>query len=133
LKKAIVCLSVAAGVFLPSMKGNAFPFTSYQLPFHHSTPVSKITAFTYKIQKKHIELNWTVEANQDSNFFEVEKSKDGKLYTTAALVFCTEKADTDYYSFYESKKSATNYYRIKILHKDNSITYSDAIVTKKAD
>lgn len=130
MKKAIVCLSVVAGIFLPPMQGNAFPFTSYHLPAHRTTPVSKVTNFTYKIEKKHIELSWVVEANQDSNFFEIEKSKDGKSYTTAALVFCTDKADKDYYSFYESKKLATNYYRIKILHKDNSVTYSDAIVTK---
>lgn len=132
MKKTIVCLSVVAGVFLPSMKGNAFPFTSYQLPFHITKPGSKITQFTYKIQKQRIELNWTVEMNRDSYLFEIEMSKDGKNYTTAALVFCSDKPDTEQYSFHATAKSSTNYYRIKIQHKDNSITYSE-VITIKAD
>jgi hypothetical protein len=59
---------------------------------------------------------------------EVESSRDGKNYSMAALVFSTEKKDNDVYYFYEKAKTGKLFYRLKILHKDQTIRFS-AIVS----
>lgn len=109
------------------------PFTaiapSSTSPVKHD---SRITTFTcsYNTEKKRFWLNWTVDHNQETNQFEIEKSSDGKNFTMAALVFGTENADTGKYQFYEKAKSKKMYYRIKIIYKDNTTEYSDIITVE---
>jgi hypothetical protein len=112
---------------------NTDPFTaatpsSFSLVMHNS----RITAFTcsYNTEKKRFWLNWTVDHNQETNQFEIEKSSDGKNFTMAALVFGTDKSDSDNYQFYEKARSKKMYYRIKIIYKDNSTEYSDIMVVE---
>lgn len=109
-------------------------------PFTAATPSSlftvkhnsRITEFacSYHTEKKRYWLNWTVDHNQETNQFEIEKSSDGKNFTMAALVFGTDKSDSDNYQFFEKAKSKKMYYRIKIIYKDNSTEYSDIMMVE---
>lgn len=72
-------------------------------------------------------LTWNINANETVEKFEVEKSKDGKNYIMAALVFGTDKTNLDQYMFYEKKDAAKVYYRIKLISKSKEIEYSKTI------
>ena len=69
-------------------------------------------------------LTWIIDNNQSANQVEVESSTDGKNFTMAALVFGTDKKDTDNYYFYEKAKKGKIFYRLKIINKDSSAQYS---------
>ncbi len=65
--------------------------------------------------------------NETADQFEVEKSTDGKTFTLTALVFGTDKPETDKYQFYEKAGDQKILYRIKLINKNRSIEYSDVI------
>ncbi|MEP7375506.1 MAG: hypothetical protein ABI675_19060 [Chitinophagaceae bacterium] len=93
-----------------------------------SPTTAVVNQLNCSIKNDRVLLNWTVDNNQSANQIEVESSADGKNFTMAALVFGTDKKDTDNYYFYEKAKKGKIFYRVKIINKDNSAQYS-AIVT----
>jgi len=80
------------------------------------------------MQKDRVSLEWLINNNGLVNQIEVESSRDGSNYSMVALIFSTEKNDSDTYYFYEKAKTARIFYRLKIIHKDQTIRYS-AIVS----
>ena len=97
-----------------------------------SVSVSPLTAVVNQlncsIKNDRVLLNWIIDNNQLANQLEVESSTDGKNFAMAALVFGTDKKDSDNYFYYEKAKKGKIFYRLKIINKDNSVQYS-AIVT----
>jgi hypothetical protein len=108
---------------------NAIPFTSTP-PFYFSAGsyTSKIISFSSLINKKKVLLSWTVDENQETDRFEVERSFNGKAFVFAAMVFGTDKAGIDYYQFFEKMKKSKTYYRVKTVARDGSVTYSKIIL-----
>jgi hypothetical protein len=90
-----------------------------------------ILNFSYSKRDKKIVLNWVADKNQSANQFEIEKSKDGKRFSMAALVLGTDRDGKETYQFFEKSASKKMFYRIKIINKDNSIEYSDVLIAKK--
>jgi hypothetical protein len=78
-------------------------------------------------------LQWIVSDNEDVAQFEIEKSNDGKNFTMAALVFGTDKTETDNYMFYEKATRKKMIYRVKIINKDQTVDYSTAILIASKD
>ncbi|HYV53538.1 MAG TPA: hypothetical protein VE933_03015 [Chitinophagaceae bacterium] len=110
-----------------SAHNNRVPFTATQPPFFSTD--SRILTFNSSLKKDRILLSWSVDANQDADRFEVEKSVDGKTFTMAAVVFGTDKTGTGSYQFLETEKySKTYYYRIRIISKNKSEEFSQAIM-----
>ena len=72
-------------------------------------------------------LQWLVAENETADQFEVERSSDGKSFSMAALVFGTDKSETDQYQFYEKVNPKKMLYRIKLIGKDGQATYSSVI------
>lgn len=73
-------------------------------------------------------MQWVINQNETANQFEVEKSIDGKRFSMVALVFGTDKPETETYMFYEKSSSKKVSYRIKCIDKNKSISYSDILV-----
>ena len=69
-------------------------------------------------------LQWEMAQNELAYQFEVEKSYDGKNFSTAALVFGTDKTGHDEYMFYEKTATKKTYYRVKVTDSRNNISYS---------
>jgi hypothetical protein len=90
------------------------------------TPAKLIT-FKGTLSQNKVILNWEVAENETANQFEIEKSIDGKNFKMAALVFSTEKTDTDKYEFYEKAAPKKVMYRIKVVHKNQTAIYSDVV------
>ena len=99
---------------------------STPLPIILSGP-AKVVSIKGTINKNKIVLKWVVSENESAAQFEVEKSYNGKNFTMAALVFGTDKTDSDSYLFYEKRAKGKVQYRIKIVNKNQTIGYSSAV------
>ncbi len=76
-----------------------------------------------------IMLNWSVDQNETADRFELEKSFDGRNFTTAAIVFSTENSGVENYSFKETAPVAGKIiYRLKIFDKNQKAGYSNNLV-----
>src|SRR6266496_3165128 len=74
-------------------------------------------------------LNWTAFSNETIDRFEVERSFDGKNFTTAGLVFGTEKMGKENFTFYETIDYQDKiFYRLKMYDKNESASYSKILV-----
>jgi hypothetical protein len=109
-----------------SAQNNSTPITASLALASLSTAV--VNQLNCSIKNDRVFLNWVIDNNESANQVEVESSTDGKNFTMAALVFGTDKKDTDNYYFYEKAKKGKVFYRLKIINKDSSVQYS-AIVT----
>lgn len=105
-----------------SAQSTSTPFTSIT-----TTTTVKVSSFESFVSNNKVLLNWNIEGNQDAYQFEVEKSVNGKDFVMAALVFGTDKADKDAYQFYEKKTNENISYRIKVISKNGTATYSQVI------
>ena len=80
-----------------------------------------------------VQLNWLVDENHTGDRFEIEKSYNGKNYSSSSVVFNTSKTGTEAYAYNETTKLEGGvYYRIKIINKDNSTSYSKVVFLKNA-
>ena len=92
-----------------------------------SQPV-KVISFQGNRTNNKVSMQWVITENETAEQFEVERSVDGKNFSTAALVFGTDKAQTETYMFYEKNISKKVSYRIKCIDKNQTVTYSDILV-----
>lgn len=91
-------------------------------------PVKFLSFFAIK-NGDDAKLNWTVESDENNNFFEVERSTDGRVYRPLNKV--SAKANGRSVNTYESADFALSklgsnqvFYRIKQVDRDGQITYS---------
>lgn len=74
-------------------------------------------------------LTWTAAENETIDHFEVERSVNGKDFTTAAVVFATDKRGTENYTYSESINNNDKVlFRLKMFDKDQDINYSKILV-----
>lgn len=80
-------------------------------------------------------LSWSTRTEQNSSGFYLERSADGRSYSS--LTFVASKAENGNsslqlnYSFVDNQPFAGNsYYRLKQVDKDGKFTYSDVVVLK---
>jgi hypothetical protein len=88
---------------------------------------AKLINITGSISNHKVILNWVVGENETADRFEVERSTDGKTFTMAALVFGTDKTETDKYMFFEKADKKKVLYRIKMINKNQQAEYSSVI------
>ena len=76
-----------------------------------------------------VTLTWTAADNQTVDHFEVERSVNGKDFTTASVVFTSEKKGTEDYLYFETLKTNDKImYRLKMFDKGQEINYSKILV-----
>jgi hypothetical protein len=103
------------------------PFSS---PSTFSAQPSKIIEFKGSLVNNKVYLQWEVDENQTADQFEIERSRDGKNFFMAALVFCTEQPRNESYKFYEKNNYTNVSYRIKLINKDHRVEYSNIVVIR---
>ena len=117
-------------IFHPSDgRSDRTPFASILPPSSSAISIApaKLIQITGSIHNHKVILNWVVAENESADKFEVEKSTDGKTFTMAALVFGTDKSETDNYQFYEKAGNKKILYRIKMINKNREAEYSSVI------
>lgn len=88
---------------------------------------AKLLSVNASLEENKVILDWTVGENETAYQFEVEKSADGKNFVTTALVFGTDKPQTDKYQFFEKADKFKTSYRIKLINKDQKTEYSHVV------
>ncbi|WP_276503157.1 hypothetical protein [Terrimonas pollutisoli] len=102
------------------------PFDSVTASFYIDGD-TRIKNLNCQVKNEKLMISWSTEENEKTNRFELEKSKDGKQFLLAAIVFGTDKKDTDNYMFYEKASKKKIFYRVKIIQNDGSVGYSPIV------
>jgi hypothetical protein len=102
-----------------------------------ATPTANITlpikllSFSGTVLNSKAQLQWSVADNHTGDRFEIEKSSDGKSFRVSAVLFTTPEVGNESYSYNESNPLENAiYYRIKIVNKDNSSSYTKVVFLK---
>ena len=74
----------------------------------------KLASFQGNLNNNKVNLKWTIAENEIAEKFEVEKSVDGENFTTAALVFSSEKNGMANYQYAEAMKTEKVFYRLRM-------------------
>lgn len=130
-RKVIIEVSENTSVKIDQLVINA-PYTyAGGCAFENITLPLRLLGFQGSLTANKAQLKWSVAENETGDHFEVEKSSDGRNFSTIATVFTTSKAGTDNYTFNEgSELSGTAYYRLKMVNKNGSVSQSRIIVLK---
>jgi hypothetical protein len=94
-----------------------------------SLPIHLISFQGNMNKNNKVTLNWTVADNETANNFEVERSFNGRDFTTVALVFASEKIGTENYMYYETTTGTDKVmYRLKMIDKNHEADYSRILI-----
>lgn len=94
-------------------------------------PVNLLKFTAEKSGSKAVELKWSTNAENNNNFFEVQRSADGINFVTIGEVNALQSAATiKSYSYTDNKPAAVNYYRLKQVDKDGGFDYSATLPVK---
>jgi len=107
--------------------------TTVKIYFVAAAPLPvKLTKFQGNKNGDKVSLQWTVATNEIVDRFEVERSTNGRDFSTAALVFASEKFGDENYSFKETQSADVVYYRLKMYDKNHVAEYSKILVFRSA-
>ncbi len=95
----------------------------YALPVH-------LVSFQGNLNKNNkVTLTWTVSDNETTNSFEVERSENGRDFTTVAIVLVSGKIGTESYMFHETINNNDKImYRLKMIDKSHKADYSKILI-----
>lgn len=100
----------------------------YKVEDNSPLPV-ELTSFTGTHESGVNRLKWTTASEINSAYFDIEKSTDGRSFTSIGKV--TASGDTNHSQKYQFEDHQANlavvYYRLKIVDKDGSFEYSRMI------
>lgn len=87
----------------------------------------KLVSFSASLNNNQTELNWSTASETNNKGFEIERSNDGKNFTTIAFVQGAGNSNRLLsYSFIDDNK-ATAYYRLKQIDFDGKFEYSNLV------
>src|SRR5690606_25058391 len=70
-------------------------------------------------------LSWNTSREENTAFFEVQRSTDGKAFTAIGRVQASgNSAQPAQYAFTDREPLASNYYRLKMIDNDSAATFS---------
>lgn len=89
----------------------------------------QLQAFQATTANQQVNLSWQTANEINVDRFEVQSSKEGANYTTVGTVVANNQA-ANTYSFTDALSTGTSYYRLKMIDKDGSFTYSNIETVK---
>lgn len=87
----------------------------------------KFAQFTAKTVSSGVLLNWTIDAEENTKGYEIERSADGRNYAPIAPVMADGSRS---YSYVDTKPLADGYYRIKATDYDGKFGFSNIVRMK---
>ena len=117
-----VAVPVATASANTAFRGIAWTPLATPLPIH-------LTNFNAALQNNKVLVSWIMDNESGEKNYEVEKSTDGKTYSTFSNVAPLNSGNNKY-SVTDAgfNAKATNYYRLKVTDNDGKITYSAVAV-----
>ncbi|HEY4060882.1 MAG TPA: T9SS type A sorting domain-containing protein [Puia sp.] len=97
--------------------------------FNGTLPITMLS-FTGQAEKGNVLLNWATAQEENSDYFEVERSTDNMNFAPIGKVTAAHNsAQTTNYSYTDlSPAAGNNYYRLKMVDLDGSSVYSKIVV-----
>jgi len=89
-------------------------------------PVNSIVA-SASISNKIATINWNTVGEKGESYFEVEKSNDGKTFTSIGKLTAKNTPSASYASTDKNVTATVNYYRIKAVSSIGAISYSNVV------
>jgi len=87
----------------------------------------KFAQFTAKSVTAGVQLNWTIDAEENTKGYEIERSADGRNYAPIAPISATGART---YIYVDTKPLADGYYRIRAIDFDGKFGFSNIIHMK---
>lgn len=117
--QALVALCLFFSLPAQAQDNEALPLPDHLLSFHSSIENTKAT------------LIWNIDKNEHYNVFAVEKSENGKDFTNAGIIFTSNKAGVETYTFKSAMRpDEIAYYRLKVVNNNKASYYSKTIIVK---
>jgi len=91
----------------------------------------QLLSFTGSLQNKAVQLKWNTNQEINAEKFVIEKSNDGIAFNKVATVNANNSISFNAYSFIDASVQLNNYYRLKMVDKDRSYTFSNTILVVK--
>jgi hypothetical protein len=108
--------NLSAGQYLPTVDAGIL---NIQL-----LPVRLVT-FTAQPQGSQVVLQWSVADQLNTDNYEVEFSKDNRSFSSFTSVAANSNLSAAYNAVHPNPAAGINYYRLRIIDKNGTITYSD--------
>jgi hypothetical protein len=109
--------------------GKAYTFNPDLCGSFHTLPAEPVTLKGQR-EDPNIHLDWLATDEKNINEYVLEKSTDGAYFSTMAYVFAKGNEDHNNYAMIDYHPAKVNYYRLRIIHKDNSYVYSATVKIK---
>ncbi|HEY4207591.1 MAG TPA: T9SS type A sorting domain-containing protein, partial [Puia sp.] len=118
-------LPTGGGLIASDITSNAYLFLGFTGPL----PVNYLS-FTGTTENTGVSLNWSTAQEQNSNYFEVQRSTDNSNYVAIGQVTAAHNSSlpTNYSFTDASPASGNNYYRLKEVDLDGNFMYSKIVV-----
>jgi hypothetical protein len=108
----------------------------YKNPFNLSTLPVRLLSFSGRaVDNGRIELKWVTEIEINNKQFELQRSFDGRDFTTVAVVLSLDGSGTKAYSYKDALPAGAPskvFYRIKQIDTDNKYSISNIITVNSA-
>jgi len=89
----------------------------------------KITKFEVVKEQNKVLIEWSTDKTSETNYFQVEKSSDGKNFKTVAYVLGADPTKTDCECFgcfdKVTGKAKDSYYRLKHVNTNGDVQFSE--------
>jgi hypothetical protein len=88
----------------------------------------EISELNLRLNDNKLLINWSTGNSEETNYFEIERSYDGKTYKTIAYVLGPDPTQSGNHFGYYDKKSdlrGTTFYRVKHVDSMGNKQYSD--------
>jgi hypothetical protein len=103
------------------------PGKSFQFNANTCSSVLPVTLVDFLGTEKNsnINLQWKVALEENMNYYELQRSSNGSDYASIAMVFpWDDKSRSDYAYLDKNVPYGSNYYRLKMVDKNGTYTYS---------
>lgn len=87
----------------------------------------KLVSFTAYKRNHEVQVLWRTENEINSSHFDIERSTDGRNFRTIATIPANGQSANDYSFVDSSPLSGVNYYRLRIMDKDATFTFSKTV------
>ncbi|HUC81791.1 MAG TPA: collagen-binding domain-containing protein, partial [Flavisolibacter sp.] len=111
---------------------NYFPFLGRMEAFAPTTLPVKLLSFNGTVANNKTQLQWSVGQNEESAYFDVEKSADGRVFAAVAQVKTTGKNGKENYAVTDVTGNL-GYYRLKLVSTNGTVSYSGVVKLQAAE
>jgi hypothetical protein len=93
----------------------------------------KLLGFSGHLDNHTVKLQWSVADNHTGDRFEIQKSTNGSTFNATSILFTTAAVGNESYTYNDPAAFTTTvYYRIKIVNKNNTTSFSPVVTVKGA-